>query len=246
MTADNRWIQDALDAWLSPEPGTGPQGDEGWRERTGYFKTAWQGSSGQPPATAPSPDAPSPDAPAADPAAAGRAALADEYEEQREKLRTAMAGFTGRLRYTFPSVPAMTITDLATAGGWIADMERQLLAAGGRALLHKADGRPELRQELDAALAELGQYKEGYRLQRGRIEQAEAGRIAEINRNRDAFIREQERERRKLAEETDAYCRALWEETRRKEEERRDREHREAIARIRGEEIIRVRIERDP
>lgn len=50
----DRWIQDALDSWLSPEQGTGPEGDEGWRERTGYLHSPMKdaGRPSGPPATA--------------------------------------------------------------------------------------------------------------------------------------------------------------------------------------------------
>jgi hypothetical protein len=255
MAADNRWIQDALDAWLSDEPGTGPPGDEGWRERTGYSATAWHDGDGAPAAAVSSSATPAGDAPPATPTsatpaggsvAAGKAAVAAGYEEQRMKLRTAMAGFTERLRYTFPNAPAMTVTDLAAAGGLVADMERQLLVAGGWAVLHKADGRPELRQEVDAALAELGHYKQAYRLQRDRIEQAEAGRIAEINRDTAVFIREQDGKRREIVEKADEDIRRMREVTDRKRREDDDRRQREAVAAIRGEDVFRITIEREP
>lgn len=241
MAGNDRWIQDALDEWLSDTPGTGPTEDKGWPAPTGYFKSPWRGGeaaaapSSQPPAASAAPAAPG----------SGRAAIAARYEEDRAALRTAMTGFTARLLYAFPSVPAMTIADIAAAAGWIAEMERQVMEAALWAVLHKGDGRPELSREVDAALAELAQLKQAYQLQRGRIEQRQAAEIAAINRDTQAFVREQEEKRRVLAEETNDYIEKLRIEGEEKQRILRDRQYREFMRYLRGEEVIRVEIERE-
>ncbi len=244
MAGYDRWIQDALDAWLSPEAGTGPEGDEGWRERTGYFNSPFQGGKGDAAAPSAPPAAPAadaaPPAPAATPAPGG-SWLAEDYEEHRAALRTAMAGFKSRLLYAFPDRNAMTIDDLAAAGGWIADVERQVHLASGWAILHRHKGRPELGREVDAALAELAQLKQVYALQRKRIEQRDAARAREINRNTADFIREQEANRRKLAEETDDYIRDLRRQSDRDRQRISDERHRDFIAYLRGESVIEIR-----
>ena len=243
MADPDRWIQDALDAWLSPEPGTGPAGDEGWRERTGYLGTALEraqvGAAAAPlPPPAAGSAAPDPGAPPAPDAADW---IAARYEEQRSALRTAMTGFMSRIMYFFPDRNAMTIDDLAAAAGLIAEQERQVHVAAGWAFLHRFKGRQELGREVEAALVELGQLKQAYALQRRSIEQREAERIREINRDRQAFVRAQDARRRELVRDTDDYIEEL---RRRPDIDRdriRDRQHRDFLAYIRGERIFEVR-----
>jgi hypothetical protein len=241
MAGNDRWIQDALDAWLSPEPGTGPEGDEGWRERTGYFKSVW--GSGEGVEAEPSePSAAQPGAP--EPATSrepGRSWLAAGYDEARARLRAAMTGFMDRLFHAFPDRTAMTIDDLAAAAGWIAEMERQVRVAGGWAVLHKVQGRPQLGREVDAALAELAQLKQAYALQRGRIEQRDAERIRQINRDTGAFVRGQEARRRELAREADDYAERLRRETEREQQRLRDEQHRRFLGYLRDERVFEIR-----
>jgi len=242
MAGNDRWLQEALDAWLSDEPGTGPEGDERWRERTGYFTSplaAGQGGEAAPSAPAASPSGPPRSAESPDPR---HSWLADGYDEQRSKLRTAMTGFMNRLFYAFPDRNAMTIDDLAAAAGWIAEMERQVRVAGGWALLHRVQGRPELGGEVDAALAELAQLRQAYALQRKRIEQNEARRIREINRDTGAFVSQQQSKRRDLARETDDYIEQLRKKSEEEQQRLRDEQHRNFLAYLRGEQVIYARL----
>jgi hypothetical protein len=239
MADNDRWLQDALDSWLSPEPGTGPAGDDSWRERTGYFHSAWRpGGQAAPPA------APAPPATAAPPRpAAVQPSPDDRYEADRAGLRTAMTAFMDRLRYAFPSIPAMSVSDIAAAGGWIADMERRVMEAGAWAVLHKGRGRAELSREVDDALSELAQLKQAYALQRGRIEQGQQAEVARINRDTADFVREQDEWRRNRVKEADDHSERLRQKTAEEQQRRRDREHRDFIAYLRDEEVIRFRIE---
>lgn len=237
MADKDRWIQDALDAWLSPEPGIGPQGDEAWRERTGYFKSSLQAGVGDAGGPSGAPAAPEPKALPDQ----GRSWLAEGYQEQRATLRSAMTGFMSRIFYFFPDRNAMTIDDLAAAAGWIAEQERQVRVAGGWAILHKVKGRPELGREVDAALAELAQLKQAYALQRRAIEQREAARIQQINRNTGEFLRAQEIRRRELAGDTDDYIDELRRKTRVQQDLIRDRQHDDFIRYLRGERIFEIR-----
>ncbi|HYJ53708.1 MAG TPA: hypothetical protein VEW04_11110 [Allosphingosinicella sp.] len=227
MAENERWVQDALDSWLSPEPGTGPAGDEAWREKTGYFHSAWRpGQEAPPPAAAQEAGAAAP--------AGEYDSLAARYEADRAGLRTAMTGFTNRLLYAFPNVAAMSIADIAAAGGWIADMERRVLEIALWAVMHKGQGRPELSREVDGALAELAQLKQAYALQRGRIEQSQQAEVQRINRDTETFVREQEERRRRQAQDTDDYIEELRRKTEKEQEEARDRQYREFLRYIRG------------
>jgi hypothetical protein len=228
MADPTRWIQDALDSWLSPEQGTGPEGDEGWRERTGYLHSPIQAAGG-------------PSAPAGSKAPPASDWIAERYEEQRSTLRTAMTAFMSRMMYFFPDRNAMTIDDLAAAAGLIAEQERQVHLAGAWAVLHRLKGRPDLGREADAALAELAQLKQVYALQRRAIEQREARRIQEINRNTAEFVRAQEANRRELARRTDDYEAELRRKTEEEQGRLRDKQHRDFLAYIRGERIYEIR-----
>lgn len=236
MADPNRWIQDALDSWLSPEPGTGPEGDEGWRERTGYPQSPLQAATGGGPSEQPAaPGAPGTQTPPASDW------IAERGEEQRSTLRTAMTAFMSRMMYFFPDRNAMTIDDLAAAAGLIAEQERQVNLAGAWGLMNRIKGRPELAREAEAALAELAQLKQVYALQRRVIEQREAARIGEINRNTGEFVREQEANRRELARRTYEYEAELRRKSDAERERLRDKQHRDFLAYIRGERIYEIR-----
>lgn len=230
----DRWLQDALDSWLSPEQGSGPEGDEGWRERTGYLHSPLQAADSGAGSSGPAVAVGAQSAPASD-------WIAQGYEEQRSALRAAMTAFMSRMMYFFPDRNAMTIDDLAAAAGLIAEQERQVNIAATWAVLHRIKGRPELGREAEAALAELGQLKQVYALQRRAIEQREAARIAEINRNSADFIRAQESNRRQLAQSTDAYYAELRRSSDEEQARLRDRQHRDFLAYIRGERTFEIR-----
>ena len=233
MPGNDRWIQDALDAWLSDEPGSGPKEDEGWRERTGYFKSAWQpgeiGGKAAPSASS---------APQSD---AGRSAIAEGYDEERARLRATMAGFKNQLFYSFPDRMAMNVDDIAAAAGWIADMERQLRVPGTWAILHRINGRPELEREVDAALAELAQLRQAYALQRKRIEQRDAERIRQINRDTGAFVRDQEAWRRELTQGADDYSERLRKETKEKQDRLLEEQRLRFLGYVRDERVYEIR-----
>ena len=135
----------------------------------------------------------------------------------------------------------MTIDDLAAAAGLIAEQERQVRLAGAWGILDRIRGRPELDREADAALAELARLKQVYALQRQAIEQREAARIREINRDTAEFVRTQDANRRELARKTDEYEAELRRKSEKEQARLRDQQHRDFIGYIRGERIYEIR-----
>ena len=100
-----------------------------------------------------------------------------------------------------------------------------------------------LEAERDEAAAGLPTERDA--AERGRIEQREAKQIQQINRDTGAFVRQQEANRRELASETDAYIERLRQESDEKQRRIRDRQHRQFVSYLRGEEVIRIEIERE-
>ena len=225
MTEGKSFIQDALDAWLSDEPGTGPAEDDPWRAKQGFFKRSWRSEGGTP--------------------EAGSEQPSDHYEQDRAALAAAMASLMRQLNYAFPNVDAMGIAEIAAAAAWIADMESRIVPQVAPALIEKARGRTELYDELVAALGEFRRLKQAYSMRRGRIEKAQQEELARINAAPAAFMAGSQPRRQEVWQQVDDDARSAWQREWDRSSEENDRRHRAAVRRIRGETLIRVVIDPD-
>ncbi len=222
-----------LDHWLSPEPGKGPPRDDAWRKKSGFLQP-FNPSGGKVDMTASKALEPSEEELPTD----WDFANPDDYDSERRAFRDEKTAFIQRLMYSFPNVQTLSADQLTLAAGWVTDMEAKILAVRDKALEFSVFGPKDFLNEVDSALHELAQLRQGYAAQRRRIEQEQRARIAEINREAEAHARLQREERRKIWQDTQDEIRAMREETKAKRDRMWEKRNEEFLRYIRGEQVI--------
>ncbi|MEM9294126.1 MAG: hypothetical protein AAGD01_20785 [Acidobacteriota bacterium] len=222
-----------LSQWLSPEPGKGPPEDDAWRKESGFLQP-FNPSGGKANTTAskapePSAEESSMDWDFADP---------DNYDSERRAFHDEKTAFIQRLMYSFPNVQNLSADQLTLAAGWVTDMEAKVLAVREKALEFAVFGLNDFLNEVNSAMQELAQLRQGYAAQKRRIEQEQRARIAEINRQAEAHARSQREERRKIWRQTQDEINAMRKETKAKRDRMWEKSNEEFLRYIRGEKVI--------